>query len=97
MHALLLLAVLACPAGADECDVAIDGTLIYSKRDPLAKWDNLRIQTTQDGKRLVVYGSINIPNRTRLKLKVGTRYRFSISGRKPFGAHDLWVTDAKVL
>jgi hypothetical protein len=88
---------LSCPGGAETCELDIEGTLVYSKRDKLAKWDNLRISTEQDGKRLVIYGSINIPNRTRLKLKVGTVYRFTISGRRPFGGGDLWVTNAKRL
>jgi hypothetical protein len=88
---------LICPGDAESCELAIEGTLAYSKRDTLAKWDNLRIATKQDGKRTVVYGSINIPHRTQLKLKVGTRYRFTIAGRKPFGASDLWVVDAKRL
>ena len=88
---------LSCPGGADSCDLDVEGTLVYSKRDKLAKWDNLRISTELDGKRTVLYGSINIPNRTRLKLKVDTVYRFTISGKKPFGGGDLWVTNAKRL
>jgi hypothetical protein len=88
---------LSCPSGADACDLEVEGTLVYSKRDRLAKWDNLRISTELGGKRITIYGSINIPHRTRLKLKVGTMYRFTIAGRKPFGGGDLWVTNAKRL
>ena len=88
---------LSCPGGADRCELDIEGTLVYSKRDKLAKWDNLRISTELDGERVVLYSSINIPNRTRLKLKVGTVYRFTISGKKPFGGGDLWVINAKRL
>lgn len=82
---------LTCPPDADSCDLEIDGKLTYSKRDRLAKWDNLRIAT----KGTVIYASINIPHRTRLKLKAGKRYRFKIGTRKPFGATDLWVIDAR--
>ena len=88
---------LSCPGGADKCELDVEGTLVYAKRDKLAKWDNLRISTELNGARVVLYGSINIPNRTRLKLKVGTVYRFTIAGHKPFGGSDLWVTGAKRL
>lgn len=86
---------LACPNDADTCELAIAGKLAYSRRDTLAKWDNLRISTVIDGKRMLVYASINIPHRTRLQLKVGTRYRFKIAAHKPFGAGELWVIDAR--
>lgn len=86
---------LACPDDADECELELTGTLTSSRRDRLAKWDNLQISTVVDGKRTRVYASINIPHRRRLKLQVGTRYRFKLGARTPFGAHDLWVIDAK--
>jgi hypothetical protein len=85
---------LTCPDDADTCDLETAGTLVYSQRDVHAKWDNLRIASVVDGKRVLVYASVNIPNRTRLKLETNTRYRFKISARKPFGARDLWVMDA---
>lgn len=85
---------IACPNDADECELVITGTLKYTKRDPAAKWDNLRISAVVDGKRMLVYASINHPNRTRLKLQAGTRYRFKIVARRPFGAGDLSVIDA---
>jgi hypothetical protein len=86
-----------CPNDADSCELDIAGELVYTRRDELAKWDNLRISTIVDGKNTLVYASINIPNRTRLVLKAGTRYRFKIAAHKPFGARDLWVIDAKSL
>lgn len=86
---------LTCPNAADTCDLDVAGKLVHARRDALAKWDNLRISTVVDGKRTLVYASINIPHRTRLKLKAGTRYRFKIAARKPFGAGDLWVIDAR--
>jgi hypothetical protein len=80
---------------ADSCDLFITGTLMYTKRDPLAKWDNLRISTIIERNRVLLHASINIPHRERLKLKAGTRYRFTIGAHKPFGARELWVIDAK--
>jgi hypothetical protein len=88
---------LMCPADVDTCDLAIAGKLVYTRRDALAKWDNLKISAVVERKATLVYASINIPHRTRLKLKAGTRYRFKIAARKPFGAGDLWVIDAKPL
>lgn len=82
---------LSCPDDAESCELELEGKLTYSKRDRLAKWDNLRIAS----KGLIVHASINIPHRTRLKLKVGTRYRFKVAAHKPFGARDLWVVDAR--
>lgn len=86
---------LTCPSDTDSCELDIAGKLLYVQRDTLAKWDNLRISTVVDGKHVLVYASVNIPHRTRLKLKSGTRYRFKIAAHKPFGAGDLWVIDAK--
>jgi hypothetical protein len=86
---------LTCPKDAEACDLDIVGTLISSRRDALAKWDNLEVSAVIDSKRVVVYASINIPNRARLKLKAGTRYRFQMAAHKLFGAGDLWVVDAK--
>jgi hypothetical protein len=83
---------LTCPSAADTCELDIAGTLVYSRRDPLAKWDNLRISPRKDE---LIYASINIPNRTRLKLVEGKRYTFKIRAHSPFGAGDLWVIDAK--
>jgi hypothetical protein len=88
---------LTCPNDADSCELDIAGKLVYSRRGELAKWNDLRISTMLDGKRTLMYASINIPHRTRLKLRAGTRYRFKIAARKPFGALDLWVFDAKRL
>lgn len=82
---------LACPDAVDSCELEITGKLTYAKRDRLAKWDNLRI-STRNG---VVKASINIPHRTRLKLKVGTRYRFTVAARTPFGPRELWVINAR--
>jgi hypothetical protein len=92
--AIPMTQALTCPNDAETCELDTAGTLVYSQRDEHAKWDNLRISTVVDGKRVVVYASVNIPNRTRLKLKTNTRYRFKISARKPFGGRDLWLTDA---
>ena len=82
---------LSCPDAAESCELEISGKLTYAKRDRLAKWDNLRIST----KNGVVKASINIPHRTRLKLKVGTRYRFTVAARTPFGPHEVWVINAR--
>lgn len=86
---------LVCPDDAESCELAITGTLTSARRDAAAKWDNLRISTTLGGKRTLLYASINIPHRTRLRLKAGTRYRFRIAARKPFGAGELWVIGAR--
>lgn len=85
---------LTCPDDADNCELELTATLTSSRRDPLAKWDNLQFATVVDGKRKRVFASINIPHRKRLKLQVGTRYRIRLAAHKPFGAHDLWVIDA---
>jgi hypothetical protein len=89
--------VLTCPNDADSCELDIAGKLVYSRRGELAKWNDLRISTILDGKRTLVYASINIPHRARLRLKAGTRYRFKVAAHKPFGALDLWVIEAKRL
>ena len=86
---------LACPDDAEDCELEVTGKLVYSRRDPAAKWDNLRISTVMDRKPILLHASINIPHRTRLKLKEGTRYRFKIAARRPFGAGELWVIDAR--
>lgn len=86
---------LTCPDDATECELDIVGELVYSRRDRLAKWDNLRISTVVSGKRTLVHASINIPHRTRLRLKPGTRYRFQIAAHSPFGARDLWIINAR--
>jgi hypothetical protein len=86
---------LACPNNDETCELAIEGKLVFAKRSVHAKWDNLEIATMRDGKDAVVHASINIPHRTRLKLKTGARYRFQIAASKPFGAGDLWVIGAE--
>ena len=85
---------LTCPNGADTCELTITGKLASSRRDAAVKWDNLQIATVVDGKRTIVYASINIPHREQLKLKADASYRFTIAADKPFGAMDLWVTGA---
>jgi len=84
----------ACPDGAESCELEIEGTLVSSRRNEHAKWDDLRIST---GDERLIDAMINIPNRTRLKLKAKRRYRFIISAHAPFGAQDLAVIDAKRL
>lgn len=86
---------LTCPDDADDCELELTATLTSSRRDRHAKWDNLQFATVVDGKRTRVFASINIPHRKRLKLQVGTRYRVRVAAHRPFGAHDLWVIDAK--
>lgn len=88
---------LTCPNAGDECELDVEGKLVHAKRDPLAKWDNLRISTVIRGKPTLLLASINIPHRTRLKLKPGMRYRFTLAARTPFDAGSLWVIDAKRL
>jgi len=82
-----------CPDAGDSWELEVEGKLVSSKRSEFAKWDELRIAV--DGG--VVDASVNIPNRTRLKLKPAKRYRFKIAANAPFGAHELWVIDAKRL
>jgi hypothetical protein len=90
---LVLLVALAqapaCPDGAESCELEIEGTLVSSRRNEHAKWDDLRISTGDE----VIAASVNIPNRTRLKLKATRRYRFKVA----VDSRDVWVIDAKRL
>jgi hypothetical protein len=88
---------IACADDAESCELKITGTLVYARRDRMAKWDNLGISTVVGGKRTLVKASINIPHRTRLRLKPQTRYRFTIAARAPYGAGELWVIDARAI